>query len=77
VPPLTPVHWRRLVCVLEAVGFSVVRQEGDHIVMTKAGWVRPVVVPRYREVPVFVIRNNLRTAGIGRERYFELLSECP
>jgi hypothetical protein len=27
-------------------------------------------------VPVFVIRNNMRTAGMDRERYFELLKQC-
>jgi len=25
------------------------------------------------EVPVFIIKNNLRTAGISREEYFALL----
>jgi hypothetical protein len=32
------------------------------------------VIPKYAAVPVFVIKNNLRTAGMSRERYFELLS---
>jgi len=31
------------------------------------------VIPRYNEVPVFVIKNNLRIAGISREAYFDLL----
>jgi hypothetical protein len=31
------------------------------------------VVPRYDPLPVFIIKNVLRTAGISRERYFELL----
>jgi hypothetical protein len=36
---------------------------------------RPVVIPKYAAVPVFIIKNNLRTAGISRDRYFELLEE--
>jgi predicted RNA binding protein YcfA (HicA-like mRNA interferase family) len=76
VPRLTPIHWRRLVCVFEREGFTVVRQEGSHVVMTKPGSARPIVIPHYREVPVFVIRNNLRTGSISRERFFALLSEC-
>jgi hypothetical protein len=44
--------------------------------MTKSGCLRPIVIPEYSEIPVFVIRNNLRTANMSRERYFELLSEC-
>lgn len=52
-----------------------VRTEGDHMVFTKAGVIRPVVVPRYNAIPVFIIKNNLKTAGISRERYFELLGQ--
>jgi hypothetical protein len=32
-----------------------------------------VVIPKDREVEVFIILNNLRTAKISREKYFELL----
>jgi hypothetical protein len=42
----------------------------------KAGIARPVVIPTYREVPVFIIRNNLKTAGISRDEYFHLLGQC-
>ena len=61
--------------MLEAGGFRLIRQEGDHLVYTKAGVLRPVVIPKYSSVPVFIIKNNLRTAGISRERYFELLGK--
>jgi predicted RNA binding protein YcfA (HicA-like mRNA interferase family) len=76
MPRMTPIHWRRLVCVFECEGFAIARQEGDHIIMTKSGIPRPVVIPQYREVPIFVIRNNIRTAGMSRERYFALLPQC-
>jgi len=36
---------------------------------------RPIVIPTYDEVPVSIIRNNLKTAGITREEYFILLEE--
>jgi len=45
------------------------------MVFTKAGVIRPVVIPKYACVPVFIIRNNLRTAGMSRDRYFELLNQ--
>jgi hypothetical protein len=44
------------------------------MILTKAGVLRPVVIPKYAAVPVFIIKNNLRSAGITRERYLELLS---
>jgi hypothetical protein len=43
------------------------------MVFTKPAVLRPVVIPKYAAVPVFIIKNNLRTAGMSRERYFELL----
>jgi len=61
--------------VFERAGFSCVRIEGDHYVYTKDGVVRPIVIPDWREIPVFIIKNNLRSANISREEYFTLLSE--
>jgi hypothetical protein len=43
------------------------------MVFTKPGVLRPLVIPRYDALPVFIIKNILRTAGISREQYFELL----
>ena len=71
----SPVSYKTLCRVLEAEGFRLIRQEGDHLVYTRAGVLRPVVVPKYLSVPVFIIKNNLRAAGITRERYFALLNE--
>jgi hypothetical protein len=51
------------------------RQEGDHLIYVKPGVRRPIVIPIYRAVPVFISRNLLRTSGMSRERYFELLKE--
>jgi len=70
---ITPVQYRKIVRVLELEGFVLARQRGDHMVFVKTGIERPVVVPRYDPLPVFIIKNVLRTARISRERYFELL----
>ena len=61
--------------VFERAGFSCVRIEGDHYVYTKEGVARPIVIPDWREIPVFIIKNNLRSANISREEYFILLAE--
>ncbi len=37
------------------------------------GAVRPVIIPKYKEVPAFVIKNNMRVIGMGIVEYFELL----
>jgi len=61
--------------VFERAGFTCVRIEGDHYVYTKDSVVRPIVIPDWREIPVFIIKNNLRSADINREEYFTLLTE--
>jgi predicted RNA binding protein YcfA (HicA-like mRNA interferase family) len=70
---LRPVHYQRLIRVFEQEGFRYDRQEGDHVIYVKAGVRRPLVIPTYRAIPVFIIKNLLRTSGMSRERYFELL----
>ena len=68
-----PIHFQKLVRVLQQEGFVLARERGDHMIFTKQGILRPVVVPRYAQLPVFIIKNVLRTARVSRERYFELL----
>lgn len=72
---IAPIHYRRVVRILEYEGFALARERGDHMVFTKPGIDRPVVVPRYDPLPVFIIKNVLRTARIPRERYLELLEQ--
>jgi predicted RNA binding protein YcfA (HicA-like mRNA interferase family) len=73
---ITSVSWKTLKCVFEKDRFTHIRTEGDHLVFTKPGVLRPIVIPKYQSIPVFIIKNNLRAAGISRERYFELLKRC-
>jgi len=37
------------------------------------GLKRPVVIPRDRKLPVFIIRNNLRIVKVDVEKYLEIL----
>lgn len=74
MPKIIPIHYELLIRIFEKEGFIVSRTKGDHIIMTKPGVLRPVVIKSSpREVPVTHIKTNLTTAGISRERYFELL----
>ena len=75
MPRIAPIHYRRLVRILEHEGFTLARERGDHMVFTKPEIERPAVIPRYDPLPVFIIKNVLRTARISRERYLELLNQ--
>jgi len=72
---LTPIHFRRFCKILEKEGFSFSGQSGDHLIYHKAGISRAIVIPRYKQLPIFIIKNNLRTAGISREKYLKILKE--
>ena len=44
--------------------------------MSKEGIKRPLIIPVYKDVDVDIIRGLMRTAGMSRERFFQLLAEC-
>ena len=75
MPRIVPMHWRELEKIFLAAGFRFARQEGSHRSYLKAGVPRPIVIPAYDEVPVSIIRNNMKTAGMSREDFFRYLSE--
>ena len=75
MPSIQPVPYQTLVRIFERDGFRFARQTGDHLIYIKPGIKRPLVIPAYRSIPVFIIRNLLGTAGMSRDRYFQLLGE--
>jgi len=73
---IIPIHYELLIKIFKLDGFSLKRKRGDHIMMTKAGVKRPVVIKSSPKlVPVTHIRTNMTTAGMTRERFFELLNK--
>lgn len=74
MPRLTPIHYKKLVKVFEYLNFHLDRQEGDHLVYVKNGTKRPVVIPMYSDVPIFIIKNNIDSAGVSRSEYLKILA---
>ena len=76
MPKIVPIPYQTLIRIFELDGFMVRSQRGDHITMVKPGVIRPLVIKTSpRNVPVTHIRTNMTTAGMSRERYFELLEQ--
>ena len=76
---IPPVHWKQLKCIFEKDGFTFAHKKhkkGSHWVGSKPGVARAVVVPEYDEIVWDIIHSNMRTAGMSRERYLELLAQC-
>jgi predicted RNA binding protein YcfA (HicA-like mRNA interferase family) len=76
MPRITPVHWKVLECIFLNDGFSLQRENASHRSYAKPGILRTVVIPTYSEIDDDIIHANMRTAGMTRERYFELLKIC-
>ncbi|HLC18819.1 MAG TPA: type II toxin-antitoxin system HicA family toxin [Thermodesulfobacteriota bacterium] len=76
MPRLTPVHWKKLKSVFEKAGFGKERETDSHIILSKPEVPRPIVIPKYNDVGIDIIKSNMRSAGMTREEYFKLLEEC-
>lgn len=70
---LTPIHWKKFEKFLIFVGCEFKREKGDHRIYWRSGGIRPLVIPRDTQLPVFIIRNNLRILNISVEEYLEML----
>jgi len=75
LPKIIPIHYQKLLRVFQKLGFVLQREKGDHLVLTKKGISRPVIIPKYSGIPVFIIKNNLRTAKVSREDYLAILKK--
>ena len=73
MPRITPIHYKKLVKVFEYLNFRLDRQEGDHLIYVKNGTKRPVMIPMYDDVPIFIIKNDLKLADISRKEYHKIL----
>ena len=70
---LVPIHWKKFEKFLIYIGCHFEREKDDHRIYWREGLKRPVVIPRDTQLPVFVIRNNLRILNISPEEYLEIL----
>lgn len=75
MPRIVPVYWKTLLKVFELYGCVYKRKQGSHHILSFPGAKRAVVIPEYDEIDVEIIKNNMRTVNMSRERYFELLKE--
>jgi len=72
---LTPIHWKIFEKFLLFLGCSFRRETASHRVWMRQGLKRPIIVPKYPAIPVFVIRNNLRLLGVIPTEYLKILKK--
>ena len=67
------ISWKKFEKFILFVGCYFERERGDHRIYWRDGLKRPIVFPKNKNLPVFIIRNNLRTLGMSVEEYIEIL----
>lgn len=75
MPRIIPLPRKDFEKFLTFVGCKYKRQKGDHLVWDRPNLKRPIIFPADREVPVFIIRNILRTLDINHDEYLEILKK--
>ncbi|MFH1388716.1 MAG: type II toxin-antitoxin system HicA family toxin [Patescibacteria group bacterium] len=73
MPKISPISYQGLSKIFKLDGWEYIGTTGDHMQFKKAGFLRRIVIPKKKDIPVFIILNNLRTAKMSREQYFKLL----
>jgi predicted RNA binding protein YcfA (HicA-like mRNA interferase family) len=72
---LGSIHWKKFEKFLFKIGCEFKREKGDHRIYWKTGLNRPIVIPRDRILPPFIIMNNLRVLGISKDDFMKIISE--
>ena len=70
---MTPINWKKFDKFLKFIGCDFKREEDDHRIYWRNDLKRPIIIPRDKQLPLFIIRNNLRTLGITTKEYLEVL----
>jgi predicted RNA binding protein YcfA (HicA-like mRNA interferase family) len=68
------VDWKRFEKFLLKIGCEFKGQEGSHRKYKKEGILRPIIVPCVDDLAPFIIANNLRTLGIPKKVYLEMIA---
>ena len=59
--------------IFELHGCTYQRKKGSHHILICPDAKRVVVIPEYDQIDVEIIKNNMRTASMSRDEYFDLL----
>ena len=69
---LAGISGRRAVRAFERAGFVAGKPEGSHVTLKKHGF--PIlVIPLHREVSPFLLRSQIKRAGLTEKQFLELL----
>jgi predicted RNA binding protein YcfA (HicA-like mRNA interferase family) len=67
--------WKEIVKICQLCGWVEDRTKGDHLIMTKPGTARPVVIKMDRELGEDLIQSVKRAAGLSTQEFHSLLEQ--
>ena len=75
MPPVPLARPREVIRAFEKLGWSVVRQEGSHIMLSKTGHVATLSVPNHTIVARGTLRALIARAGVTVGDFLRVLAE--
>jgi predicted RNA binding protein YcfA (HicA-like mRNA interferase family) len=72
VTRLAGIAGRRAIRAFERAGFIASKPEGSHVTLKKAGY-PVIVIPLHREVSPFLLRSQIKRAGLTEHQFLQLL----
>lgn len=69
------VSWKELRDICLRVGYHESRTRGDHLVMSRPGSARPVVIKMDSDLGEDIIQSNKRTMGLSAAEFDTLLDQ--
>lgn len=72
---ITPTDYKTLLKIFQLFGCMYKRKKGSHHILNYPGAKRAIVIPEYEEIDIEIIKNNMRTIGMTREQYVDLLKK--
>jgi predicted RNA binding protein YcfA (HicA-like mRNA interferase family) len=69
---LAGISGRKAVRAFERAGFIAGKTEGSHVTLKRPGY-PVIVIPLHREVSPFLLRSQIRRAGLTDEEFRKLL----
>ncbi|HHT9152422.1 MAG TPA: type II toxin-antitoxin system HicA family toxin [Candidatus Hypogeohydataceae bacterium YC40] len=67
--PLRPCSGQEAVKKLQKAGWSVARQKGSHVMMTKPNYEYTLSIPQHKELGPGIVRKLIRQAGLSIEEF--------
>lgn len=69
---LAGISGQQAVAAFSRAGYVQVRQKGSHAILARPG-MPSLVIPIHREVAPFLLRSQIRRAGLTEEQFLDLL----